>query len=112
MLLMVALTAFSQFKVPAIPSNTQFSNQYEYSAEYIYRVSLDADYLEDGTIIAYVDGKIRGAQSASVLFPPTGLIEYKVRIFSNTASGDTIRFRYYDVFDESRRDSRIIIIYS
>jgi hypothetical protein len=94
-----AFPAMAQLQVPAIPSNTQLSNQYEYSAEYLYRVNLDGTYLEDGTIIAYVDGQLRGAQSASVLFPPTGAFEYKVRVFSNDASGDTITFRYYDVFN-------------
>ena len=97
--MMGSLQANAQLQVPAIPSNTQLSNQYEYSAEYIYRVNLGGSWLEDGTIIASVEGQIRGAQSASVLFPPTGIIEFKVRVFSNDASGDTIRFRYYDIFN-------------
>jgi hypothetical protein len=94
-----AFPAHAQLQVPAIPSNTKLSNQYEYSSEYIYRVNLDGSFLEDGTLIAYVDGKLRGAQSASVLFPPTGEFEYKVRVFSNNATGDTVTFMYYDVFN-------------
>lgn len=93
-----AAPACAQLQVPAIPSNTQLSNQYEYNAEFIYRVHFEGNYLEDGTIIAYVNGQLRGAQSASVLFPPTGAMVYKVRVFSNNPSGDTITFRYYDVF--------------
>ncbi len=92
-------TANAQLQVPAIPSNTQLSNQYEYSSEYIYRINLSGGWLEDGTIIAYVDGELRGAQSASLLFPPTGLFEYKVRVFSNSSSGDSVSFKYYDVFN-------------
>lgn len=93
-----AFPVLAQLQVPAIPSNTQLSNQYEYDAEYIYRVSYEGSYLEDGTLIAYVNGQLRGAQSASVLFPPTGNMVYSVRVFSNNPSGDTITFRYYDVF--------------
>lgn len=94
----------AQLKVPAIPSNEQFSSQFEYSSEYAYRVNLEGAYLEDGTIVAYVDGKIRGAQSASVLFPPTSEYVYKVRVFSNDPSGETVTFRYYDVFNEKIYD--------
>jgi large repetitive protein len=92
--------ATAQLKVPAIPSNSQLANQYEYSAEYVYRVNLDGGYLEDGTIIAYVGDQIRGAQSASELFTPTGAYVYKVRLHSNSPSGETVTFRYFDVFDE------------
>ncbi|MDF1571239.1 MAG: CARDB domain-containing protein [Bacteroidales bacterium] len=94
----------AQLKVPAIPSNEQFSSQFEYSSEIAYRVNLEGNYLEDGTIVAYVNGHIRGAQSASVLFPPTGAYSYKVRVFSNDPTGETITFRYYDVFDEKIYD--------
>ncbi len=94
----------AQFHLPAIPSNTQFSNQFEYSAEYIYRVKSGSNFLEDGAILAYVDGQLRGAQTASVLFPPTGIQEYKIRIFSNTNSGDQITFKYYDVLHEKVYD--------
>lgn len=92
--------ASTQFRVPAIPSNSQLSAEYEFDAEYIYRVNLEGSYLEDGTIVAYINGELRGAQSASELFTETGEVVYKLRIFSDNASGDTIRFRYYDVFDE------------
>ncbi len=99
-LMNVTFLANAQLQVPAIPSNAQLSNQFEYSAEYIYRVNLDGSYLEDGTIVAYINGQIRGAQSASVMFPPTGLIEFKVRVYSDTPSGDEITFKYYDIFQE------------
>src|SRR6056297_1777003 len=94
-----AMPVHGQLQVPAIPSNTQLSNQYEFDAEYVYRVDLDGAFLEDGTLVAYVDGELRGAQSASVQFPPTGEYIYKVRVFSNDPSGDTVTFRYFDVFD-------------
>jgi len=97
---MIALPGNAQFTVPAIPSNSQLSAQYEYDAEYVYRVQLDGGYLEDGTIVAYVGGELRGAQSASELFPQTGEVVYKVRVFSDSASGDTVTFRYFDVFNE------------
>ena len=89
--------AAAQVKLPSIPSNTQLSNSYEYNSEYVYRVKFGDSYLEDGAIIAYVDGKIRGAQTASVLFTPTNTMVYKVRLFSNSTSGETITFKYYDV---------------
>ena len=74
----------AQLKLPSIPSNTQLSNNFEFDADYIYRVDLSGAYLEDGALIAYVDGKIRGAQTASVLFTPTNTVVYKIRLFSNT----------------------------
>ncbi|MCA1747353.1 MAG: hypothetical protein LC655_06625, partial [Bacteroidales bacterium] len=95
-----SLPAAAQLQVPAIPSNSQLANQYEYSAEYVYRVDLDGSFLESGTIIAYVGDQLRGAQSASELFTPTGEYVYKVRIHSNSQSGETVTFRYYDVFNE------------
>ncbi|MCA1747015.1 MAG: hypothetical protein LC655_04910, partial [Bacteroidales bacterium] len=97
---MLLSPASAQFRVPAIPSNSQLSTEYEFDTEYTYRVNLEGSYLEDGTIVAYINGELRGAQSASELFPETGEVVYKVRIFSDNASGDTIRFRYFDVFDE------------
>jgi len=87
----------AQVQLPAIPSNTQMSNIFEFNSEYVYRVNLDGTYLEDGAIIAYVDGKIRGAQTASVLFTPTNTVVYKIRLFSNSASGEVITFKYYDI---------------
>ena len=87
----------AQVRLPSIPSNTQLSNSYEYDAEYIYRVNLNGSWLEDGALIAYVDGKIRGAQTASVKFTPTNTMVFKIRLFSNSASGEVITFRYYDV---------------
>jgi len=90
-------TVSAQVQLPAIPSNTQMSNSFEYNSEYVYRVDLNGTYLEDGAIIAYVDGKIRGAQTASVLFTPTNTMVYKIRLFSNSASGEVITFKYFDV---------------
>ncbi len=87
----------AQVQLPAIPSNTQLSNSFDYDSEYIYQVNLSGSYLEDGAIIAYVDGKIRGAQTASVLFTPTNTMVYKVRLFSNSTSGEVITFKYFDV---------------
>jgi len=104
LLLNSAFLANAQLKVPAIPSNEQFSSQFEYSSEIAYRVNLEGNYLEDGAVVAYVNGQIRGAQSASVLFPPTGEYSYKVRVFSNDPTGETITFRYYDVFDQKIYD--------
>jgi hypothetical protein len=94
------LPAPAQLQVPAIPSNSQLANQYEYSAEYAYRVDLDGSFLESGTIIAYVGDQIRGAQSAAEMFTPTGAYVYKVRLHSNSQSGETVTFRYFDIFDE------------
>ena len=96
-IMLMQVTVSAQVQLPAIPSNTQMSNNFEYNSEYVYRVSLDGTYLEDGAIIAYVDGKIRGAQTASVLFTPTNTMVYKIRLFSNSASGEVITFKYFDV---------------
>jgi len=92
-------TAFSdaQVQLPAIPSNMQLSNSFEFDADYIYRVSFDGAYLEDGALIAYVDGKLRGAQTSSVLFNETNTVVYKIRLFSNSAQGENITFKYYDL---------------
>ncbi len=102
--LMLPVTLFGQFSLPAISSNDQLSKTFEYSAEYVYRVKLGSNYLEDGTLIAYTDGQMRGAQTASVLFPPTNTMVFKVRIFSNAVREENITFRYYDVFNKKIYD--------
>lgn len=92
--------ALAALRVPTIPSNSQFATQFEHNSEYIFRVKQGNSYLETGALIAYVDGKIRGGQTASIKFPGTGLNVYKVRIYSNVSEGETVTFKYYDVFGE------------
>ena len=90
--------------LPAIPSNSNLASRFEQSTEMVFRVKVGDTYLPSGALIAYIKYEIRGAQTASVLFPPTGNNVYKILIFNDKSSGDTIRFKYYDIFSEKIYD--------
>lgn len=99
-----AFEARAVLTLPSIPTNAQFSAQYEFSSEYAYRVKLGSDFLESGAIIAYVGNQIRGAQTSATVFPGTGNLVYKVRVHSNSASGEVLTFKYYDTFNDKVYD--------
>ncbi|HNW54307.1 MAG TPA: hypothetical protein PKN21_08570, partial [Bacteroidales bacterium] len=86
--------------LPAIPSNATLAKRFEKSTEMAFRVKVGSTFLPSGALIAYINNEIRGAQTASVLFPPTGELIYKVLIFNDAESGDSISFKYYDIFSE------------
>lgn len=94
----------AQLTLPAIPSNASLAKRFELSTEIIFRVKVGNTYLPSGALIAYINGEIRGAQTASVLYPPTGVNVYKVLIFNSKSSGDTITFKYYDTFSSKIYD--------
>ncbi len=102
--LLFSIPSFATIKLPHIPSVEDFNRQYEYNSEYAIRIDLDGSYLESGTIIAYVNNQIRGAQTQPDVFPPTGDKVYKLRIYSNSATGETITLKYYDIFDDKIYD--------
>ncbi|TNF46251.1 MAG: hypothetical protein EP310_00605, partial [Bacteroidetes bacterium] len=89
--------------LPAIPSNASLAKRFELSTEMVFRVKVGETYLTSGALIAYINGEIRGAQTASVNFPGTGLNVYKVLVF-NDKSGDEISFKYYDILSEKIYD--------
>ena len=106
-LLLFALLPFvvnATLTLPAIPSNSNLASRFEQSTEMVFRVKVGDTYLPSGALIAYIKDEIRGAQTASVLFPPTGNNVYKILIFNDKSSGDTIRFKYYDIFSEKIYD--------
>ena len=78
MVLPVAVSA--TLYLPAIPSNSALAKRFERSTEMAFRVKVGSTFLPSGALIAYINGEIRGAQTASVLFPPTGELIYKVLI--------------------------------
>ena len=86
--------------LPAIPSNATLAKRFEKSTEMAFRVKVGSTFLPSGALIAYINNEIRGAQTASVLFPPTGELIYKILIFNDSESGDSISFKYYDIFSE------------
>jgi len=86
--------------LPAIPSNASLAKRFEKSTEMAFRVKVGNTFLPSGALIAYINNEIRGAQTASVLFPPTGDLIYKILIFNDAESGDSISFKYYDIFSE------------
>jgi len=90
--------------LPAIPSNSSLAKKFELSTELTFRVKVGETYLPSGALIAYIKGEIRGAQTASVNFPVTGINVYKILIFNDKASGDSISFKYYDIFSEKIYD--------
>jgi hypothetical protein len=86
--------------LPAIPSNSNLAKRFELSTEMVFRVKAGETYLPSGALIAYIDGEIRGAQTASVKFPATGINVYKILIFNDKSTGDSIHFKYFDIFSE------------
>lgn len=89
--------------LPPIPSNSSLARKFELSTEMVYRVKVGETYLPSGALIAYINGEIRGAQTASVNFPATGINVYKLLVF-NDKTGDEISFKYYDIFSEKIYD--------
>jgi hypothetical protein len=100
LLVSLPITLSAELILPAIPSNSNLAKRFELSTEFAFRVKTGETWLETGALIAYINNEIRGAQTASVKFPPTGEMIYKILIFNDTGSGDSIRFKYYDVFSE------------
>lgn len=99
-LLVMPMLLSATLYLPAIPSNQALAKRFERSTEMAFRVKVGNTFLPSGALIAYINNEIRGAQTASVLFPPTGEMIYKILVFNDAASGDSISFRYYDIFSE------------
>ncbi len=104
LLICLPVVASAQLTLPAIPSNSSLAKRFELSTEMIFRVKVGNTFLPSGALIAYINGEIRGAQTASVLYPPTGVNVYKVLVFDSKSSGDTITFKYYDIFSSKIYD--------
>ena len=104
LLLGLPMAVSAQLTLPAIPSNSSLAKRFELSTEIIFRVRVGNTFLPSGALIAYINGEIRGAQTASVLYPPSGVNVYKVLIFNSKSSGDTIAFKYYDTFSSKIYD--------
>jgi hypothetical protein len=100
LLLHMSLAVNAQFALPVIPSNSSLANRFELSTEMVFRVKTGETFLPGGALIAYINGEIRGAQTTSVLFPPTGNNVFKILVFNNKATGDSIQFKYYDITNE------------
>src|SRR5690606_10793501 len=78
--------------LPAIPSNSNLAKKFELSTEMVFRVKVGENYLTSGALIAYINGEIRGAQTASANFPATGVNVYKVLVFNDKTGTDSISF--------------------
>ncbi|MBW8334181.1 MAG: T9SS type A sorting domain-containing protein [Prolixibacteraceae bacterium] len=103
LLIWLPLAANAALTLPAIPSNASLSKKFELSTEMAFRVKVGETFLPSGALIAYINGEIRGAQTASVIFPATGVNVYKILVF-NDKTGDEISFKYYDIFSEKIYD--------
>lgn len=90
--------------LPAIPSNSNLAKKFELSTEMVFRVKVGENYLTSGALIAYINGEIRGAQTASTNFPATGVNVYKVLVFNDKNGTDSINFKYYDIFNDKIYD--------
>lgn len=99
-LLVLPVLVSATLYLPAIPSNASLAKRFERSTEMAFRVKVGTTFLPSGALIAYINNEIRGAQTASVVFPPTGEMIYKILIFNDAPSGDSISFKYYDIFSE------------
>ena len=104
LMLWLPLAASATLTLPAIPSNGSLAKRFELSTELVFRVKVGETYLPSGALISYINGEIRGAQTASVNFPATGNNVYKILVFNDKASGDSISFKYYDIFSEKIYD--------
>jgi ACT domain-containing protein len=104
LLIWLPIAVNATLTLPAIPSNGSLAKRFELSTERIFRVKVGETYLPSGALIAYINGEIRGAQTASVNFPATGINVYKILVFNDKASGDSISFKYYDVFSDKIYD--------
>lgn len=96
-LLLSMVNSYAVVQIPHFPTNSEFSTQFEFSTEYALQVEYNSVFLESGAIIAYVDGEIRGGITSPANFEQTGEMVYKLRVHSNTANGESIAFKYYDV---------------
>ena len=104
LLVWLPMTVSATLTLPAIPSNSTLAQRFELSTELTVRVKLGETFLPSGALIAYIKNDIRGAQTASVLYPASGNNVYKILIFNDKASGDSISFKYYDIFSEKIYD--------
>jgi len=104
LMLWLPLAASATLTLPAIPSNGSLAKRFELSTELVFRVKVGETYLPSGALISYINGEIRGAQTASVNFPATGNNVYKILVFNDKSSGDSISFKYYDIFSEKIYD--------
>jgi len=109
LLVWLPIVVNASLTLPAIPSNSSLAKRFELSTEMIFRVKVGETYLPSGALIASINGEIRGAQTASVNFPATGINVYKILVFNDKSAGDTIRFKYYDIFTEKIYDITEII---
>jgi hypothetical protein len=96
LLVWLPVSVNSQLTLPDIPGNSNLASRFELSTELIFRVNVCETYLVSGVLIADINGEIRGAQTAIVRFPGTGIKVYKIMVF-NDKTGDSIRFKYYDI---------------
>jgi len=108
LLFWLPLAVNAAITLPAIPSNSSLAKRFELSTEKVFRVKVGETYLTGGALIAYINGEIRGAQTASVKFPATGINVYKVLVF-NDKTGDKISFKYYDIFTDKIYDITEVI---
>jgi hypothetical protein len=104
LLLWLPVAANAALTLPAIPSNSYLASRFELSTEMVFRVKVGETYLPSGALISYINGEIRGAQTASVNFPATGINVYKLLVFNDKASGDLISFKFYDILSEKIYD--------
>lgn len=88
------------FTLPVIPSNAELASRFELSTEMTFRVKLDEAYLTNGTLVAYINDEIRGAQSTAVLFPLTNQLIYKIIVYNDKSTGSSIKFRYFDTLNQ------------
>ena len=100
----ISIHSLATINLPNIPSAADFDRLYEFNTELTVRVNLDDAYLESGAIIAYIGNQIRGAQTESKVFPLSGDKVYKLRLYSNSATGEVMTLKYYDIFNDKIYD--------
>ena len=71
-------------------------SDYANSCQVMSVVILGPDEVISGILGAFVGETCRGVESTPAVFPPTGKTIFTVMCYSNSASGETLTFKYYN----------------
>ncbi|MEO9477562.1 MAG: T9SS type A sorting domain-containing protein [Cyclobacteriaceae bacterium] len=96
-LLSILFLVSSLARVFAQPEWSVNPNDYQYSMTVIADLSIDEAYLQSSQdmIGAFVDGELRGVANPQIYIPSLDRKVAFLTIFSNSVSGETIRFQLY-----------------
>ncbi|MFN8133952.1 MAG: hypothetical protein U0Z17_01505 [Bacteroidales bacterium] len=90
LLVMLAFPMMLSATLCCLPSsNATLAKRFEKNTEMAFRVKVGTAFFAQRGIVAYINNR-NEARTASVLFPPTGELIYKILIFNDKDLGDSI----------------------